>query len=144
MGGTDHGRVYVGEQHGCAVGSEYAQQDARPIGDHRVRVRAFSSRPGVLDMDHCCRVDLVNGREFGSREHGVDGAAAVLVDGGAVVVAAVADVETGELAARYSAPPPEEAVRDAAEHRRADDLHGAHSSFFMMMSSSAWSPTMKA
>ena len=101
-------------------------------------------RPGLLDSDGLGRMDLVHGRELGAGQHRGDRAPAVLVDRGAVVVAAVADVEPGELAGRNAAAAPEEAVREAAEARRANDFDAAHSACRMMMSSSAWSPTMNS
>ena len=64
-------------------------------------------------------MDLVDGRELA--RPGSTAATAqppVLVDRRAVVVAAVADVEPGELAGRNAAAAAEEAVRDAAEARR--------------------------
>ena len=60
-------------------------------------------------------------------KHRGDRAAPVLVDRLAVVAAAIADVEAGKLAGRHAALPPEEAVGQRAEARRANDLDPAHS-----------------
>ena len=69
---------------------------------------------------------------------------AVAGDRLAIVVAAVADVEARAFADRNAAAPAEEAVRQPAQADRADDLDVAHSAFLMMMSSSAWLPTMNS
>ena len=100
-------------------------------------------RPGMLDIDDT-RANGSGARSPARRtgQNRGDRAAAIFVDRRAVVAAAVTDVEPGELAGRDAAAPAEEAVRDAAERRRADDLDVAHSSLRMMMSSSAWPPTM--
>ena len=90
----------------------------------------------------------MGGGEFGAGEDRGDRAPPVLIDRGAIVVAAVADVEAGKVAGRDAAAAAEEAVREIAQRRRADHLEGglpwAHNIFRMMMSSSAWLPTMNA
>ena len=45
MGGADHARFGIGEQHRRAVGGDDAEQQARPVGDQRVGVRALVVGP---------------------------------------------------------------------------------------------------
>jgi len=88
-------------------------------------------------------VDLMDGGEFGVGQQSGNGEAAVAGDRLAVVTAAIADVEPGAFADRDAAAPAEEAVRELAEADGANDLDGQRI-FLMMMSSSAWLPTMKS
>ena len=88
-------------------------------------------------------MDLVDGRKLGFRQQRGNGEAAVAGDRLAVVVAAEADVEPGAFADRDAATASKEAVRELAEADGADHLDGQRI-FLMMMSSSAWLPTMKS
>ena len=88
-------------------------------------------------------MDLVDRRKFGVGVYRSDGEAAVAGDRLGVVVAAKADVESGALSDGDAAAAAEEAVRELAQTDRADDLDGQRI-FRMMMSSSAWLPTMKS
>jgi hypothetical protein len=94
-------------------------------------------RPRLAGDHHFSRVDLVNGRKFGVGMQRRDSEAAVAGDRFGIVVAAEADVEARALADGHAAAAAEETVRKAAEADRADDLDVTHSSFRMMMSSSA-------
>ena len=88
-------------------------------------------------------MDLVDGRKLRFGEQRGNGEAPVAGDRLAVVVAAEADVEPGALADRDATAATEEAVRELAEAEGADHLDGQRI-FLMMMSSSAWLPTMKS
>jgi hypothetical protein len=88
-------------------------------------------------------MNLVNGGKRGVRVDCGDGETTVAGDRLAVVIAAVADVEAGAFADRNAAAAPEEAVRELAEADGASDLDGQRV-FLMMMSSSAWLPTMNS
>ena len=88
-------------------------------------------------------MDLVDRDQGRARRQGGDRAPAVFLDGGAIVVGAETDVEAGIGPRRHAALAAEKAVRDAGQRARADDFD-AHSFSRMMMSSSAWLPTMKA
>ena len=134
----------VREENRRAVGRQNAEQQVGTIGGHRVAVRALLMGPGPVDVEDIRRMDLVEGRQLGPRKHRRDGETPVLVDGGAIVIASVADVEAPQLPHRHAAAPAEESMRAVAERDRADDLDLAHSVFRMMMSSSAWLPTMKS
>ena len=142
MGGGDHARLPVREQHRRAIGGEDAEREAGAVGDDRVGLGAGVVGPGRGRVDGVGRMDLVDGDEPGAGRDRLDRAAAILGDGVAVVVRAEADIEAGADALRHAAAPAEKAVRDVAQHRRADDFD-AHSFSRMMMSSSAWLPTMK-
>ena len=61
-----------------------------------------------------------------------------------IVLAAETDVEPRAFADADPAAPAEEAMGQLAEADGANDLDAAHSVFRMMMSSSAWLPTMKS
>ena len=87
-------------------------------------------------------MDLVDRREFRILQKRGDGEPPIARDCLRVVMAAVTDVEPGAFASGNS--PAEEAVGQAAEADRADDLDAAHSILRMMMSWSAWLPTMKS
>jgi hypothetical protein len=89
-------------------------------------------------------MDLVDRDQLGARRERGDGAAAVLVDRGTLVIAAVADIEPRQFTFRHAPAPPEKSVRQATEAAGATDFDGAHSVSRMMMSSSAWFPTMKS
>ena len=78
------------------------------------------------------RSDLVG--EYLRRVHGPP---PILGDCLPIVSAAVPDVQATELSHRHAAAAPEESVSDAAQAICADDLDAAHSTFLMMMSSSA-------
>ena len=97
MRSADHPRLGVCEQHRGAIRGENSEQQARSVGHDCIGDRPFLLGPGPLGADHLRRVPLVNGRELGSRKHRRNGPAAVLVDRGAVVAAAVADVEAGRF-----------------------------------------------
>jgi hypothetical protein len=137
MGGADDYRFMVGEQDGRTVGGENPEQQVGRVRDHRVGTRPFVLRPGFGREDHLRRMDLVDGYQLGVRVERGDGQPAVAGNCLAVIVAAEADVETGALADGNTSPAAEEAVGEPAEANGADDLDSTHSSFRMMMSSSA-------
>ena len=143
MGGADDRCVMVREQHRRAIGGEDSEQQIGPIGDHRVGTRASILRPGRVRHDNLGGMDLVDRRQLRIGKQGGDGEAAVAGDRLGVVAAAKADVQARAFADRDAAAPAEEAVRKLAEADRADDLDGQRI-FLMMMSSSAWLPTMKS
>ena len=116
---------------GCAaVGKEAilgrvrveAEQQARPVGDHGVGARALVVRPGFADFDRVGRMDLVDCRQPRTGQDGFNRAAAILLDGLAIVIGAVADIEACNQAPRYPAAPAEEAMRHARKRVRANDL----------------------
>jgi hypothetical protein len=82
-------------------------------------------------------MNLVDGRQFGFGKKCGDGEPAVAGNRFGIVVASKAHVEPGAFADGHSAAPAKEAVREAPEANRSDDLDVAHSIFRMMMSSSA-------
>jgi hypothetical protein len=82
-----------------------------------------------MDLMDACK------RRFG--EERIDRNPPILGNRGAIVAAAIADVEPGAFADRDSAAAPEEAVGKAAQAPRANDFDLAHNSFRMMMSLSA-------
>ena len=88
-------------------------------------------------------MDLVDCCERGIGQERGDGKATVAGNRVGLVFAAIADIEARAFANRYAPAPAEEAVGKAAKADRPDDLD-AQRSFLMMMSSSAWLPTMKA
>ena len=144
MGGADHARFQVGEQHRRAIGGEDAEREAGRRGDDGVGMRPRLVGPGLGGDQGGGRMDLVQGHQppaWRDRRHG---AAAIFGDGGAVVVRAQADIETGTQALRHAAAAAEEAVR-YADQAGADrfDTHALNLSR-MIRSSSAWSPTMKS
>jgi len=141
---ADDDRVMIGEQHRRAIGGENPEQQVGRVGDHRVGAGALTLRPGVIGDDDIGRVDLVDGRKLGLGEKRGDREPAVAFDGLAVVIATEADVETRAGADRHAAAPPQKAVRELAEADRAGNLDAVQMSFRMMMSSSAWLPTMKS
>src|SRR5690348_2183096 len=149
MRSADDDSTMIREEHRRAIRGEDAEQEVRAIGDHGVGARTRILSPWRIGVNDLSRMDLVDGRKLRVRQERGDRAAAVLVDRGALVIAAVADVEAGQLAARHAAAPPEEAVRELAERDSADHVHGAHACACMMTcrrmrSSSAWVPTMKS
>ena len=90
-------------------------------------------------------MDLVDGDELGAGKQRRDGRWRLVGDRLRVVVAAVADIEPRAFADRHSAAASEEAMRELAQAVRADDFDAPlTASFRMMMSSSAWLPTMKS
>jgi hypothetical protein len=89
-------------------------------------------------------VDLMDRDQLGARVERGHGAASVLVDRATIVIAAVPDIEPGQFASGYAPAPTEKAVRQAAEAPGAADVDIAHRISRMMMSSSAWFPTMKS
>ena len=143
MGGADDDGLMVGKQHGRAVRGEDTEQQVGRVGDHRVGARAPILRPGFLGDHDVGRMDLVDCRKLGAWQKRCDGETAVAGDRLAIVVAAVSDVEARAFADRNPAAPAEEAVGQAAQADRAGDLD-AQSAFLMMISSSAWFPTMNA
>ncbi len=96
----------------------------------------------MVDINDGWRVDLVDGGEFCAGQHRLDRTTAVLRDEIGVIAAAVADVEAPDFAFGDAALSTEEAVGNR-EQVGAQDFDLAHSASFMMMSSSACSPTMK-
>ena len=119
-----------------------ADDDLPPVREHGGRQN--QSRSAVVDdMDRLGGMHLVNGGELRARKQRVDRSPPVLGDRIAVVLAPVADVKARDLPDRYATPPAEEPVRQGVERRCADDLD-RHSGSLMMMSSSAWVPTMKS
>jgi len=97
-----------------------------------------------MSKDRIRRMDLVNRYQLGIRQHRGYRSLAILEDRCAVVIASVTDIQAGDIPRRNAAAPTEEPVRNRAEARRADGLDADHSAFTMMMSSSAWLPTMKS
>ena len=93
-------------------------------------------------MDDGRRMDLMDGRKARIGQHGRDGASPILRDQLGIVAAAVADIQAPHFAPGNPAAPAEEAVRDRSQHLRAEDIDLAHTQARMMMSSSAWFPTM--
>jgi hypothetical protein len=69
-------------------------------------------------------MDLMDGDQFRAGQYGRDRALTVLEDRGSVILAAIANVEAGDVAGGNYAAPAEEAVRDGAEVGRAVDLDG--------------------
>jgi hypothetical protein len=67
-------------------------------------------------------MDLVHRRELRARQQRGDRPPPVLVDQRALVIAAIADVETGELARRNAATPAEKAVRHGRQRARPNDF----------------------
>ena len=137
MSCTDHLRLVVGEQHRGAIGGEDSEQQLGPVGDHRIGMGPIFLRPGTFGIDGIGRMNLVDGDQLCVGKDGGDRSFAILEDRGAVVLAAVADVEPGNLAGRNAAATAEEPVRNRAEARRADGLDAGHSAFTMITSSSA-------
>ena len=86
MGGADHTRFRVGEQHRRAVGGEDAEDQAGPVGDQRVRPAGGRRRNRRGDVDRVGRMDLVEGDQSRAGRHCFDRAAPVLADRLAVVV----------------------------------------------------------
>ena len=133
----------VGEQHRCTIGREDSQQQIGGVGDQPVCARPPVLRPwGVGDHD-LGRMDLMDRCELGLGQDCGNGQAPVARDRFAVVPAAVADVQPRAFADRHPAATAKEAVREPVEADGADDLDGQRT-FLMMMSSSAWLPTMKS
>lgn len=137
VGSADDTRRRVGEQDGRAIGGENREQQAGAVADHRIRMRTLILWPGPLSHDRFSRMNLVNGDKLRAGQERLFRAPAILVDGGAVVVAAVAHIQPGQFARRHAATPPKEAMRQSRQAPRADDFDGAHSASRMMMSSSA-------
>ncbi len=115
VSGADHDRFMVGEQDRRAIRCQDTDEKIGPVGDHGIRARTVVLRPRPFCVNNFSRMHLVDRREVGLRKERCDGDAPVLVDRGAVVVASVADVEAGELAVRYTAAAPKEAMRQAAQ-----------------------------
>jgi hypothetical protein len=136
--------VVVGEEHRRAIGGENPDQQVGPVGDHRIGAGPLVLGPWPLDRDRRGRMHLVDRRELGAFEQGGNGKTPVLVDRGALVIAPVTDVEARKRARRSPSTASQEAVRQTAERDGADHFDRAHSAFRMMMSSSAWLPTMKS
>src|SRR5260221_10445267 len=143
MRGTDYDRFVIGEQHRGTVGGEDAEQQIGRVGHQRVGTRASVLRPGPVGDDPFGRMDLMDSGEFGVGKQRGDGEAAVAGNRLAVVIAAVPDVEPSAFPDRHAAAASKEAVRELAEADGADHLDGQRI-FLMMMSSSAWLPTMKS
>jgi Na+-translocating ferredoxin:NAD+ oxidoreductase RnfC subunit len=95
----------------------------------------------MLDLDRIGGMHLMDCRELRAAHHSVDRPAAILIDRGALVIAAVTNVQSGKIAIRDAAAPAQEAMGKHAEADRSIDLHAlanwAHSTFFKMTSSSA-------
>jgi len=127
MGGADHAGLAVGEQDRRAVRREDAQDEARPVGDDRVGLGPGVVGPRRVRIERVGRMDLMDRDQGSARRHGGDGAAAIFVNGVAVVVGAEADVEARIVARRDAALAPEKAVREAGQAGGADHLDGAHS-----------------
>ena len=100
-------------------------------GDERIGVRALVVGHGTIDDHRGRRMDLVDRGERRAGQDRVGGAAAIGESDGGIEPAAQPAIP------RIAA---EEAVRDAAKRRRANDVHSVSR---MTMSSSAWVPTMK-
>ena len=144
VGSADDDAVMVGEQHRRAIRGQDAEQQVRPVGDDGIGPGPLVLRPWCVGTDHLGRMDLVHGGERRRRRQSRNGQPPILVDRGPLVIASVTDVEAGKRSGRDSAAAAEEAVRQAAEGHGPDDLDLAHSALRMMMSSSAWLPTMKS
>jgi hypothetical protein len=143
MGGADHPRVAIREQHRGAVRGDDPERDAGPVGDEGVgaRPRCLVMRAG--DDDRIGRMDLVHRRQSRARRHRGDRAPAVFRHRRRIVVGSDADVQSRHRSCRHAPAPTEKAVRDPVQRARADHLD-AHRASRMMSSSSAWLPTMKA
>ena len=82
MGGADHPRLGIGEQHRGAIGGEDAQRDAGQRRDHAIAFRPGGEIPvRAHDMDNGA-VNLRQGDEPGSGRQRRDDAGAVLGHGG--------------------------------------------------------------
>ena len=67
MGRADHAGLAVGEQHRRAIGGEDAEQQAGPVGDQRVGLRARVVGHGSRTVDAVGRMDLVDRRPAARR-----------------------------------------------------------------------------
>lgn len=143
MGRGDDRCVVVREQNRRAIGGEDSEQKVGPIGDHRIGTRASILRPRRVRHDNLGGMNLVDGRQLRIGKQSGNGKAAVAGNRLGVVAAAIADVQARAVSDRDAAPPAEKAVRKLTKADRADNLD-AQRVFLMIMSSSAWLPTMKS
>jgi hypothetical protein len=142
MGSSDNAGIMVDEQNGRAIGGDYTEQQARPVGDYRVGMRSLLVRGCLADDDHSCRVNLVDARQRSARQHRIGRHSAIGLDRDRIVAAAKTAIEAGYFPPRNAALPAEKSMSDAAQRRRSDNVQG-HSVSRITMSSSAWLPTMK-
>src|SRR5689334_3759265 len=112
---ADHARFIVGEQDRRAIGGENPEQQLGPVSDDGVGMRPLLLRPGAVSKNSVGRMDLVHRHQLGARQYGSHRSLAVFEDRGAVVIAAVADVEPSDLTNGHAATPAEEPVRNRAE-----------------------------
>ncbi len=113
-------RIAICEQHGHAVGSQYAEKQAR-----RRRHQSVGMGPCIVREVFRCRhairrIHLVQRDEPVSGCHGLDRSAAILHYGIAIVIGAEADIEAGMDALRNPALASQKAVGQAIERRNAD------------------------
>src|SRR6185437_16308279 len=143
-GRSHHHGLVVGKQHRRAIGGQDSEQEVGPVGDDPVGARPPVLRPRFIGDNYIGRMNLVDRRELGLGQDGGDGEASIAGNRLAIVIAAIADVEPRAFTDRNSAAASEESMRELAKADRPDDFHAAHSIFRMMMSSSAWLPTMNS
>ena len=89
-------------------------------------------------------MDLEAGRKRRVRHHRRDGAAAVFLDGRALVVGAEPHVQPAMHAARNTAASAEETMGDIGERAGAKDVNRAHNWRRMIRSRSIWPPVLNA
>ena len=144
MRSADHDRAVVCKQDRRTVCGQNAKEQVRRIRHHGVSSWALIQRPGSICHNHVGGMDLVDSCKFSVREDRTNCKATITCNRFAIVAAAIADIETSHVADRDPAAPAKEAMGKLPEAYRADHLHLVHSFFRMMMSSSAWFPTMKS
>lgn len=89
-------------------------------------------------------MDLENRCQLRPRENSLNRSSSILGDGVGLVAATGADVQARQNAGRHPAAAAEKAVWCCFQRIGAKDFDAIHNVSRMMVSSSAWLPTMKA
>ena len=133
VGGSDYASFIVGEQDRHAICGDDPEQDAGHIGDHRVRFRRVILIICLGDGNHVGGVDLVNAGKLCIGQDNRGCQPPVFQHGGAVIIAADADIQSGINARRNATLSTKEPVRAVAQRARFNNFY-AHETRFSIIS----------
>ena len=143
MGGPDDDRFEIGEQHGRAVGGEDTEQQVGRVGDHRIGAGALVLRPRLVRDHDVGGMDLVDGRELGAGQKRAKARRRL-----PAIASRSSLLPKPTLSPAHSPTemPPRRPRKPWGSRPRltsADDFDALRATSRMMISSSAWLPTMK-
>ena len=107
---ADHAGRTIGKQHRHAICGEYAEQQARYVGYHRIGMRSLLECHHLAHRDAVAPMHLIDAGKARTGQHSIRRAAAVLGDDRRILARTMASVEAGERTGRDAATSPGKAM----------------------------------